>query len=237
MYIMLGITFLFVVLRFVIRYLKWDWLIAGYNTMSKEKKQEIDIEGLRTFLGNSMFIIAAIFLVAFLFDYMGQNTSALIAFYGLIAYVIFMMFYGQRFNHNKKDQRKGTIVAAAILILSGAFVFGMMLYGGGEPEISVTAQEITIGGMYGTTVYTSELQEVQLVDNLPRITARTNGYAVGNILKGYFRLEEYGKAKLFLVSYQGPFLLLRDSENLFIINYEDTSKTEALFELIAGKSN
>lgn len=231
----LALVFLFLILGVVLKYLKWDWLIAGYNTMSKEQKQEVDIEGLRNFLSNSMFIMSAIFLVAFLFSYVGYNTSALVAFIMLIVYSIFMMFYVQRFYRNKKIQRKNIIIIIAILLITGALIRGVFLFGAGDTEISVDSQEIIISGMYGTTISLDELKEIRLIEQIPRIIVRTNGYSLGNTLKGNFKLEEYGKVKLFLVSDQGPFLLLRNQEDTYIINYKESTKTDALYKEICNK--
>ncbi len=235
MYLILAFIFMFVLLGGALKYFKWDWLIAGYNTMSKEKKQEVDIEGLRNFMSNSMFIMAAISLVAFLFAYAGYNTSALVVFVMIIIYSVFMIFYAQRFNLNKENQRKNAIIVVVILLVIGVFVFGLVLFGGGVTEVVVDSQEIIISGMYGTTIPLNELQDIQLIEQIPRIITRTNGYSAGNTLKGNFKLEEYGQGKLFLVSDQGPFLLLRDQEDFYIINYEEAAKTEELYELIKAQ--
>ncbi len=234
MYLILALTFLFLLLGIALKFLKWDWLIAGYNTMSKEKKQEVDIVGLRNFLSNSMFIMATIFLVAFLFFYAGYNIAGQVIFSILIVYSIFMTFYLQRFNHNKKNRSKTVIILLLLLLVTGVFVFGLIFFGGKEPEVLIDTDQITISGMYGLTIPIDELTEIQLIEQIPQITARTNGYSVGSILKGNFKLEEYGKGKLFLMSDQGPFILLRSQEDFYIINFNEVDKTMELYELIGS---
>lgn len=60
---MLFTIILFIVLGALIKYGKMYFLIAGYNTMSKEKKANYNIEGIATLFRNAMFGMAAIMLI------------------------------------------------------------------------------------------------------------------------------------------------------------------------------
>jgi len=56
-------TILLIVMGWLIKYKKVTWLISGYNTASKQEKQQYDIEKLCKYVGNFIFILASIFLV------------------------------------------------------------------------------------------------------------------------------------------------------------------------------
>ena len=43
MWLIVAIGVLFLVMGVMIKHFKWYWLIAGYNTMSKEQKKKVDI--------------------------------------------------------------------------------------------------------------------------------------------------------------------------------------------------
>lgn len=79
-------------------------LIAGYNTMPKEKKKNVDIEGLSTYLRNGLIAIGlAINIGYYLFKWIGYTTIAnfmilIVTFAG----VIILAINAQRFDHNKK---------------------------------------------------------------------------------------------------------------------------------------
>ncbi|WP_299105964.1 DUF3784 domain-containing protein [uncultured Winogradskyella sp.] len=60
---MLFISILFIVLGTLIKYGKMYFLIAGYNTMSKEKQKNYDIEGIAAVFRNAMFGMALIMLI------------------------------------------------------------------------------------------------------------------------------------------------------------------------------
>jgi Sec-independent protein secretion pathway component TatC len=52
---------LFVIGLFV-KYKKVTWLISEYNTASKDKKSEYDVEKLTKYFGNFLFVLAGAFL-------------------------------------------------------------------------------------------------------------------------------------------------------------------------------
>ncbi|MEA4916998.1 DUF3784 domain-containing protein [Proteiniphilum sp.] len=79
-------------------------LIAGYNTMPKEKKKNVDIDGLATYMRNSLIIIGLYIIIGYyLFKWVGLTT---IASYSLILIVsiigvMIMAIGAQKFDHNR----------------------------------------------------------------------------------------------------------------------------------------
>lgn len=49
---MIGIAILFIILGILIKYGKMYFLIAGYNTASKEEKEKVDVKGIATVFRN-----------------------------------------------------------------------------------------------------------------------------------------------------------------------------------------
>ena len=95
------IIFALIVLMGIILSLgKGSFLIAGYNTSSKEEKKKIDEKALCKFLGKAMFGIAAclflwvlsdILLMAWLF------TFGLVCFFAIIIFILVYANTGDRF--------------------------------------------------------------------------------------------------------------------------------------------
>ena len=69
---MLITAILFIVFGILIKYGKMYFLIAGYNTMSKEEKEKYDIEGIATVFKNVMFGMAFIIILG---DFVGDLTE------------------------------------------------------------------------------------------------------------------------------------------------------------------
>ena len=69
---MLITAILFIAFGILIKYGKMYFLIAGYNTMSKEEKEKYDIEGVATVFKNVMFGMAFIIILG---DFIGDLTE------------------------------------------------------------------------------------------------------------------------------------------------------------------
>lgn len=63
---MIGISLLFIVLGILIKYGKMYFLIAGYNTMSKEERDKVDIKKLADLFKNTMFGMAILIIIGYL---------------------------------------------------------------------------------------------------------------------------------------------------------------------------
>jgi hypothetical protein len=80
--------------------------IAGYNTMSKEQKKNVDIEAASTFIRNGFIIIGLIIIVGYYIlkwiglDVIANNIIPISVFIGLSIIVII----AQKFDHNKRKK-------------------------------------------------------------------------------------------------------------------------------------
>jgi len=60
--IFLPIAFILFTIGWIIKVKKVTWLISGFNTASKEKQKQYDIEKLCKYFGNFLFILASVYL-------------------------------------------------------------------------------------------------------------------------------------------------------------------------------
>lgn len=63
---MIGIAILFLVLGAVVKYGKWYFLIAGYNTMSATEKERVNVEAVANVFRNAMFGMALVILSGYI---------------------------------------------------------------------------------------------------------------------------------------------------------------------------
>jgi|TARA_B100001059_G_scaffold156980_1_gene156522 hypothetical protein len=70
---MLITAILFIFFGILIKYGKMYFLIAGYNTMSKEEKEKYDIEGIANVFRNVMFGMAFIIILGALIGDLTKN--------------------------------------------------------------------------------------------------------------------------------------------------------------------
>ncbi len=120
------------------------------------------------------------------------------------------------------------IVVGAMVAMGGliAVMFHLQLK---PPVVTVTPETMSVGMfLYGEDYPLDEVTSATLQERIPRIRARTNGFALGATLRGHFAMDELGRGKLFIEADQPPYVVVRLKEGYTIINFEDPAQTRAL---------
>lgn len=83
---------------------RFPMLIAGYNTLPAEKKKNVDVEGLSSFMRRHLVIIGALWTLLAVILTLTCQQDALPVIYMIYVpvYVVWMIVRSQRFDHNKK---------------------------------------------------------------------------------------------------------------------------------------
>ncbi|GAA0826217.1 DUF3784 domain-containing protein [Clostridium tertium] len=222
------ICLIFIVLGVAISKYKCYWLISGYNTQSKEEKARVDIEKVAKHMGRMCYLIAfIIFIGAIISDYF---EISIIPFVIILIIIIFgYLIYLQRFDHNKKS--KAEII---VMIIIGFITFSILIITfsfGNEPnDLIIKDEAIVIDGSYGTTLKRKDIKSIELVDDIPEIRIRSNGYSDGGVIKkGDFKLKSGEKVKLYIQSNKGPYIKISTINFDVYINYKDVSLTKQSF--------
>lgn len=236
MFILLYLGGLFIVLGVLIRQFKCYWLISGYNTASKERKKQIDEAGLGKFMGNFCYFMGAMFLLFYTIDWLGYHQASLFVIPLILIGIIYVLIKAQKYDAGAKrpDGKLKTSVKIIIASIIAFFllVAGFVLYGMKPTEITVGTSSIQISGVYGTTISYKEIKKIELDETIPAIQMRTNGYALNNVLKGYFTLQTLGNGKLFIKYGKSPYIYVQTDKGFIIFNEPDPQKTRELYEKI-----
>lgn len=230
---LIGLGVLFVCIGFIITENNAKYLLAGYNTLSKEEQSQIDIKSLlayfrkfHLFLGIS-FIALGLILTYVFNEVVGV---AFIVIYPCLAYIYFVITsekYGQGLHSKRKNK-----VAIFILVATLLVVVGMLAYGVKENTISIAPDAVEIHGTYGEVLLPSEIARIELVPELPKITFKSNGFALGKINKGYFKTEAGERVKLILNADNKPYLLIEKVDGKKIYYAAKSGSNTKLFEII-----
>jgi hypothetical protein len=86
--------------------------------------------------------------------------------------------------------------------------------------------------MYGETIPWESIERVNLLENPPTVTMRTNGSALGSNLKGHFNTVEYGAVKLFINTSNSPFIHLQRSDKDIVLNFNNSNETNRVYQEI-----
>lgn len=206
-------------------------LIAGYNTMTKEQKQNVDIQGLSSFMKNCFIVMGlTIILGSYFFNWIGLSMiSNSIVLITVLSGVTILLIKSNKFNKNESNKKSK--ITFVVLGIATFLLIGMLYYGSRPTEIKINNESVITTGMYGVEIPIKNIKEVQLIAQLPEISKRVNGFSFGSIKKGNFKLNDYGKCKLYLQSDSSPYLIITEKNGeRTILNHTDKKETETEFK-------
>ena len=239
------VALMFIMIGIAVHVFKWYFLIAGYNTMSKEKKEKVNTKGLGRLMGIYSYANGIVFLVMGILhaiDIKIGITTALV-FFGIST--VYLLIKAQKYDGNLFDEdgkmRKGAGKQLAIPIsITGVTFLAvaiLMIFSSQPTKVSFLEEGLQVHGMYGEIYAWESIDEIVLMETLPNIEWRTNGSALGSHLKGNFITTEFGAVKLFVNERKAPFVYLQSNGKIAIFNLADAEKTEDVYEEILKKKN
>lgn len=243
-FIFLGTMFftiaIMIAMGVAVKYYKAYWLISGYNLMSPEKKQKVDVVGLSKLIGNMCFAMAAVMGIATVLITLGQEGLGGILFVLTIPLGIVVIIKAQKYDGNTrntdgtmKKQSKMLIGGVSAVLLLTTIGVALLMYHSNQPaQVSVTEGHVEIKGIYGENIDIKNISSLGLEENLPPILNKSNGYSLGSKKKGHFKMEGIGNVKLFLDTSKPPFIYIETEKWPIIVNCDTKEETEELFQIL-----
>lgn len=231
--IMFSVAALLIVVGVLVKYGKCYFLISGYNTMSPEKKKNVDVEGLGRFLAHRVFIMAGLIVLGGVSGILGYLWGPVITFIGIMVVCCITLIGAQKFDGNTRTPEGKTkpsvYLIVGFIILIFAAIVGMTIMAARESHVDIDGDVIRISGIYGAEIPLREIEAVRLTEEIPVIKRKTHGFDFGPILKGYFSIEGIGRVKLILRQDAPPFVWIRYRDEWIIVNYKEPSRTRRLY--------
>ena len=232
MVVMIIIGLFFIGIGFIVKY--QPDLIAGYNTMSYEKKKNVDIAGLSAFMKRVSVILGITIISLSIVAKVTHNTVIFSIIIPLMfTGIVVMVIMAQRYDHNgRKHKITNYIILGAVFI----FTIGMTARHYLPAKEIFDGEKVTYTGSYGFDLSISDIETIEMVDEIPKIKIRTNGVSTGYIRKGWFNLESWGRCRLFMTSNNPPFLIVtKNNGERIIINSREKNRTENIYAQLKEK--
>ena len=224
--LLLLIGSIFIAIAICISKFKWYFLISGYNTMSKEEKGNVDIEGLAKYISRMSYIISVLcFMAAMLHKVL--NISIWIFFIAMVAVIFYFLWFIQRFDHNKRYGNETKVIIIFILAIMLMVNIPIVIISYKAPEIIIKNNYINVSGGTNITIPKEKVKSIDLVEKMPEILLRTNGVSIGRIRKGSYKLEGDLKAQLFITGKDNLYIEIITDEDIshYYINYKNGEDT------------
>ncbi len=234
-YVLLAMSILFVAIGFVVTERNAKYLLSGYNTMSEADRAKVNMSAYIPYFRKFHIFLGISFLtLGVAFTYLvGKNTGGIfLALYPILAYIYFALSSSKYSKGVSSKWRK-----ASVLILVGTFIFvaSLMGYGFKENALIFDTERILFEGMYGESLQVSEVRSIELVQELPNITLKTNGFASGAVSKGYFKTESGEVIKLMVNADRKPYILFTKSNGEKIYFVAKSKPSNEILEEMKSK--
>ncbi|WP_245987188.1 DUF3784 domain-containing protein [Maribacter vaceletii] len=196
----------FITIGFIVTENNAEYLLSGYNTMSKEERKKVDLKSFIPFFRKFHIVLGVSFLIlGYGLNVINKNVAGIfLGVYPILAYIYFAITTSIFTGGLKTKSNK-----IGIFTLAGAFIFviGLLTYGFKENKILFDSQKVEFKGTYGEILQTDQIKSIEIENELPNISLKTNGFAIGEIRKGYFKTKNGEVVKLILNSEQKPYIL------------------------------
>jgi len=210
------------------------FLVAGYNTLSKKKRDKFDIKPFvqfqeKVFVATGVIII----LLSLIMKYFNkEHFMSDVATILIVIAVAVLLFASRKFVVSEYVSKKNYIVA----IITVVFLFGIFYTGMKEPSFITKENALVSNSIYSLDIKYKNIKDVKISDKLPTITVRTNGFSFMGYSKGYFKTKEYGSVKLLINRDIPVYIYITTNDNsVYVINTEDKEETNSLYKSISER--
>ncbi|ETA79144.1 DUF3784 domain-containing protein [Youngiibacter fragilis] len=218
--IVLGIvSFTFLIIWYLVDRKKMYWLIAGVNTASEEQKANMDLESIGKAVGKMSLSLALINLISALTWKTGES-SFFIAMAANILVPIITIVKIRKYDTNRKTKGE-TILAASFTLVIVIGIGILFLTTIKESSVAIEGDSVKVSGIFGRSIPLGDIEDIRIVETLPVVTMRTNGAAIGSVLKGRFKLVGANRAYLYLYKSGGPYILIETLDYPVYLNFRD----------------
>lgn len=231
--IVLGIvSFTFLLIWYLVDRKKMYWLIAGVNTATEEQKANMDLESIGKAVGKMSLILALINLISAL-SWKSGESSFFLAMAANILIPIATILRIRKYDTNSKTKGETILtVSFTLVIVIGIGILFLTTIK--ESGVAIVGDSVKVSGIFGRSIPIGDIEDIRIVETLPVVTMRTNGAAIGSVLKGRFKLAGANRAYLYLYKSGGPYILIETLDYPVYLNFRDD---KTLYNTMAALSS
>ncbi len=141
--------------------------------------------------------------------------------------------YLKQKGENGKKNKKAIIAILVIILIMSLPVLYTFISG---LDVTVSDKEISIGGLYGTTIPLNEIKKMRLCSSVHDISMKTNGFALAKTRLGHFRTTKGEGIMLFTHSDSYFICIVRTNGATYYLSSKDKEATDQLFMELQSKN-
>lgn len=239
-YIVYGVAIIFAIFAIVLWSGKGSFLIAGYNTASKQERARYDERKLGRVTGGGMGVIA---VAIALMNYIGGDSplAGMFIFIVIILAVATILILTNTYakvenppqiqmtKEESKRHRRNNIIALIIGLAACFFVIIIVFTGSIKYEFAGDSLQVKSPPWINKKIDLTTINEITIEKNVEH-GARTGGVGTYRISAGNFTNEAYGKYYLFAYNQNKDYIVMKDEEHTYVLNDKTKEETNALYK-------
>ncbi|RBP07919.1 DUF3784 domain-containing protein [Rossellomorea aquimaris] len=179
--IQLIVIVLFSLLGWAIRVKKNYWLISGYVTRNKKEQEELIKNGYPHKTGSLMIYTAVGMLILLPLVFTSFPFVIEVQFGFMLVFLMGGFIYLSKFEVSGKRKRSFWISSTLFVVVLG-FVSVLTFLGYEKYDLIVKDEEFEVTGLYGEVWPLEEVEEVELMQDMPEVTWKINGFGLSTML-------------------------------------------------------
>lgn len=205
------------------------------NFSSTSNQNEIKRNQL---LGISFLVVAVGIIIVFIPDYNAISfIIALMAFIIVDFVLVCIILKKTQLNWladesvSAKKKKRDIIISIAVFAVVFVILAASLIIEAKPPVYIIKDDSLVISTQYGKTINFSDIEDVQLKNNLPDNLGKRRGINLKNILKGHFRADG-DHIDVFVDTSIPSYIYIYTKDGLTILNQQSSSETQKLFNKI-----
>lgn len=210
-------------------------LISNFRSRPKEEQEELIHNGYPQKTGKLLIGTAIVLLIMLPLLFTSFPYAIEVQIGGMVVLLLGGFIFLSKYEVPKK-RKKSYIISTSIAVVTISFLFVVSYIGFQEAELTLKENSFEISGVYGDEWRFEDITQVDLVEEMPEVLLRTNGYGMQSISKGHFKVKDYGSSLLFIYKGHSPYLLIKTNDDTIFINAKDAEKTKDWYYQLGEQS-
>ncbi len=229
------IILLFLILGWAVRKKEAYWLISGFASRPKEEQEELIHSGYLHKIGSLLIVTAMGMLILLPLMFTTFKYVMEVQFGFMMIFLMGGMVYLSKYEVPKKRKRSYIINITLFIAIIGG-ISGLTYYSYQGYELVTKEESFEITGMYGDEWNYEDITSIELMEELPQVTIRTNGVGLPTLSKGHFKVTGYGSSLLFIQKVSSPYIYIELKDKKIFINDKNPEHTKTWFEQVREKA-
>ncbi|MEH7441182.1 DUF3784 domain-containing protein [Bacillus sp. JJ1122] len=208
------------------------WLISNFNGRTEDEQKQLIENGFPQRVGKLMLATAAGMAILLPLSFTSFTYSMEIQFGFMLVFLLGGLIYLSKYEVKSKRKRS-YIISSVLAIVTIGFLIVISFLGYQNFEIKTNQDSFEITGMYGDVWKYDEIQSVELLDEMPEVTWKQNGFGLATMSKGQFRVKNFGSSLLFIHKGSSPYLYIELEGKKVFINSKNPEQTKKWYILLS----